>query len=161
VLVGLVLIGAPIVTSFTSKADQASDLLETLNFDRKVAVRTRQFFEVTRDLFASVDSKLLPYVAARGGIDSRGLVATTHAQFPQLASALEHQDEIAARFEARVQIRERAIGDLNEVKKVRLRELGWLVIACGAIVLAGGVILLALGARYRERTRRASRGVPA
>jgi hypothetical protein len=154
VLVGVGLILGPIITSFTSKADQASDLLETLNFDREVAVQTREFFEVTRDLFASVDSKLLPHVAERGGTDPRELVAATHAQFPQLAAALEHQDEIAARFEARVRIRERAVGDLNEVKKVALRELGWLVIAAGAIVLVAGIGLLALGAReFRAPTR--------
>lgn len=147
VLIGVVLVLGPIVTSFTSKADQASDLLETLNFDREVAVQTREFFEVTRDLFASVDSKVLPYVAERSGTDPGELVATTHAQFPQLASALERQDEIAARFEARVRIRERAIGHLNEVKKVPLRDLGWLVIGCGAIVLVAGLGSLALRAR--------------
>jgi hypothetical protein len=160
-VVGVVLILGPIVTSFTSNAGQASDLLETLNFDRKVAVQTREFFEVTRDLFASVDTKLLPYVAERGGVDPGELVATTHARFPQLASALEHQDEIAARFEARVRIRERAVDDLTEVKKVPLRELGGLVIAAGVIVLVAAIALLALGRRERERTRRASDQVPA
>lgn len=154
VLMGLVLVLGPIVTSFTTKADQASDLLETLNFDRKVAVQTREFFEVTRDLFASVDSEVVPHVAERGGIDPGELVASTHAQFPQLASALEHQDEIANRFEARVRIRERAVGDLNEVKKVPLRELGWLVVAGGTIVLVAGIGLLALRARERERKER-------
>jgi len=160
-VVGVVLILGPIVTSFTSNADQASDLLETLNFDRKVAVQTRKFFEVTRDLFASVDTRLLPYVAERGGVDPGELVATTHSEFRDLASALEHQDEIAARFETRVRIRERAVGDLNEVKEVPLRDLGWLVIASGAIVLIAAIGLLALGARDGRHMRPASHGEPA
>ncbi len=152
VLMGLVLVLGPIVTNFTAKADQASDLLETLNFDRKVAVQTREFFEATRDLFASVDSEVVPHVAERGGIDPTELVASTHAQFPELAAALDNQDEIADRFEARVRIRERAVGDLNEVKKVPLRELGGLVIAGGTIVLVAGIGLLALRARLARRS---------
>jgi hypothetical protein len=150
VIVGLMLVLGPIVTNFTTKADRASDLLETLNFDRKVAVETREFFEVTRDLFASVETRVLPYVAERGGVGVGDLVASTHDQFPQLALALEKQDEIAARFEARVRIRERAVGDLNEVKKVPLRELGWLVMAGGTVVLVAGIGLVALRRRERE-----------
>ena len=150
VVVGILLILGPIVTSFPTKSDRASDLLETLNFDRQVAAQTRQFFETTRDLFASVDTELLPYVAERGGLETDELIATTHEQFPTLASTLADQDEIATRFEARVRIRERAIDDLNDVKQVPLRELGWLVIAGGGIVLVAGTTLLLL---RRQRSR--------
>jgi uncharacterized protein YidB (DUF937 family) len=159
-LVGLMLVLGPIVVSFTSKADQAGDLLETLNFDRAVAVQTREFFEVTRDLFASVDSKMLPYVAERGGIDGRELITATHTAFPTLASTLEHQAESAARFEARVRIREQAIGDLNEVKKVPLRELGWFVMAGGVIVMVAGIGSLVLGTRKRGSASRSVNEAP-
>ncbi len=148
-----VLVVGPLATSFPSNADKTADLLSTLNFDHQVAVRTRTFFEVTRDLFAGVDAQVLPLTARAAGIDEATLAAETRARFPALATALDHQDEIAARFEARVRIREQAVDDLVEVKKVPLRALGWLVIGAGGGVLLAGAAAVALDRRARRGER--------
>ncbi len=145
-----VLVVAPLATRFPRNADRTADLLATLNFDREVAVRTRTFFEVTRDLFVAVDAEVVPLTARAGGFDEATLASALRARFPDLGAALEHRDEIAARFEARVRIREQAVDDLDHVKQVPLRALGWLVVGAGAGVLLAGAATLALD---RRRTR--------
>src|SRR5439155_20297721 len=97
VVVGALLIVGPAAVGFNTKADKASDLLDTLNFDREVAARTRRFFEVTRDLLASVDTKIVPLAAASAKTDPATLDRETHARFPQLATALDHHADISRR----------------------------------------------------------------
>jgi hypothetical protein len=133
-----VLVIAPLATSFPGNADRTADLLATLNFDREVAVRTRTFFEVTRDLFAAVDAEIVPATARAGGFDEATVAAAIRARFPTLGTALDRHDEITSRFEARVRIREQAVDDLRGVKEVPLRALGWLVVGAGGVVLAAG-----------------------
>jgi len=147
VAVGAVLVAGPVAVGFNAKADKASDLLATLNFDREVAAKTRRFFEVTRDVLASVDTKIIPFTARIGNLDEAALMTETHQKFAHVTTALDHQTEIARRFEARVRIREAAVDSLNEVKKAPLRSLGWMTIAAGVVVLAAGFVAIASGRR--------------
>ena len=94
-----------------------------MNFDRQVAQQTRDFFETTNELFASVDTQLLPASAVSLGTDRTRLVAATHARFPALAAAIDNRAAISDRFEARVRIRENAVEDLAGIKRVPLRSL--------------------------------------
>jgi hypothetical protein len=122
-----------LLTNMPGKARQADTLFESINFERAVAARTRGQLTTVQAALATLDTKLLPDIAAATGRTRPQLDALLAPSFPSTSQLIAERTIFFGRFEALAVIRENNVADAGRVDAAPLPAIVWsFVIVAGA-----------------------------
>jgi hypothetical protein len=143
---GVVAVIGPLAVRLPQKANAADSLLDTLNVTPEIAAHTRDLLDGARAATEQMEDELYPDVAADGRMTAEEFEAELTEAFPALApGALE---DVFARYERRVRIRESGLTIVPEAKKFPLQAVTWWSVVPGAITAVA--CAAAITARRRQ-----------
>jgi hypothetical protein len=130
--VAVLLVVLPLALQVPGKADDAEDVLDSLNPSDAVVQQTEGYYAHTRDGLEEFDTRLVPDIAATLGVTEEELDARLAREFPEVAAGLDAMPGVMERYETRVAIRSGGADELRTLKDIPLGLLGWFGPAVGA-----------------------------
>ena len=125
-----------LLTDMPGKARQTDALFTSINFERAVADRTRAQLTTVHAALDTLDTKLLPDIAAATGRSRPQLDATLAPSFPSTFQLIAERTTFFERFDALAVIREKNVADAGRVDATPLPAVVWSFIIVAAAALA-------------------------
>lgn len=164
-LLGAIVIAAPLATSLPSKtanADRLNRDLATIFSPAGVAL-ARQDLATMQAFGTEMQAGLVPAISARVGMTPQQFLSTLPQTSPVLAAALGNLPAVTARMSAVVNSTGRAVGDFATARGTRYVWITWTSIGAGVLILLFGVwseaaetAVRAQETQRHEATRRAA-----
>jgi hypothetical protein len=140
VLVGLttVTLLMAFLTNMPGKARQADELFSSINFEGPVAVRTRSQLATVQAALDTLDTKVLPDIAAATGRNRLQIDALLASSFPSTSQLIAERATFFHRFDALAVIREKNVADADDVDAAPLPTIVWsfVIVAASALVVS-------------------------
>ncbi|HUP72497.1 MAG TPA: hypothetical protein VM282_05570 [Acidimicrobiales bacterium] len=150
VLVGLTT--ATLLTAFLTnmpdKARQTDELFKSINFERAVAARSRAQLTTVQTALDTLNTKLLPDIAAATGRTRPQLDALLAPSFPSTSQLIAERTTFFDRFDALAVVREKNVADADRVDTAPLPAIVW-----SFIIVAGAALTASALADFRWRPR--------
>lgn len=143
-VLGVMLVVAPLLMSWISKASKADDLnigLRPLMTTEQV-VASEGALALMGDMAAEMNTSMLPAIAGQLGMSVPDLQAYMGENFPATGEAMASMDGALARFDGMVATMSANIDDYNTIKPLKLEPLVWILLAVGLIVGTTGFLAL-------------------
>ncbi|MEO5839283.1 MAG: hypothetical protein ABIQ73_12470 [Acidimicrobiales bacterium] len=123
-------------TNMPGKARQTDELFTSINFERAVAERTRAQLTTVHAALDTLDTKLLPDIAAATGRTRPQLEALLAPSFPSTSQLIAERTTFFDRFDALAVIRARNVADASRVDAAPLPAIVWSFIIVAGAALA-------------------------
>lgn len=142
VILGVLLVGAPLLMSLGTKAAKADDLNKGLR-----PIMTTEQVDASHLALATVSdmgwemrTNMLPTLALQMQMTEPELMAYFGENFPATGAMLEEMDPMLARFDGMVKTMAANIENYDTIKPLTLEPIVWILIAAGALIaITGGL----------------------
>ena len=126
------------LTNMPGKARQTDELFSSINFERPIATRTRAQLTTVQAALDTLDTKLLPDIAAATGRNRLQLDALLAPSFPSTSQLIAERVTFFDRFDALAVIREKNVADAGDVDSAPLPTIVWsfVIVAAAALVVS-------------------------
>ncbi len=141
VVVGALMIAAPLVMSLPSKAASADTMNEHLKpvYTAEMLQGATQGLAVVGAMGTQMQSEMLPALGQQLGMDEAGLQAFLGENLPAMAGAMAAMPDAMGRFTATVETFQAHLDDFDTLKPVAFAPIVWTMIVGGLVALLAGL----------------------
>jgi hypothetical protein len=140
-VLGAVMIAAPLALSMTQKAADADQMNTNLKpvYTQQTVTQGTQALGVVTAMGTEMQTKMLPAVASQLKMTPAQFQSFVAANFPATATALQSLPQASQRFTTMISVFKAHLSDYGTLKPVALVPIVWMMIAGGiGLVLVGG-----------------------
>lgn len=141
VVVGALLVAAPLLMSLPGKAASADTMNENLEpvYTAEMLEGAAQSLTVVGAMGTQMTQEMLPALGQQLGMDEAGLQSFLQENLPAMAGAMAAMPEAMGRFQQTVETFQAHLEDYDTLKPVAFVPIVWTMIGGGAIALLAGL----------------------